>query len=95
MGCRVALRPSRWFIVGCEAFFSMKRKQQPEEPIVSREILEQARLAITTDRAKPAPRCAVCGAECAPNSREQLCWVCRRLKISAWGDSDHQMPAQE
>jgi hypothetical protein len=24
-----------------------------------------------------------------------LCWVCRRLKISAWRDSDQQLSAQE
>jgi hypothetical protein len=26
---------------------------------------------------------------------EPLCWVCRRLKISAWREIDQQMPAQE
>jgi hypothetical protein len=37
----------------------------------------------------------VCGGECAPNSTEGLCWVCRRLKLSAWRDTDTQMPVQE
>jgi len=37
----------------------------------------------------------VCGGECAPTSTEGLCWVCRRLKLSAWRDSDSQIPAQE
>jgi len=40
-------------------------------------------------------RCVVCAGEVAPNSTEGLCWVCRRLKISAWADSDNQSPAQE
>jgi hypothetical protein len=31
----------------------------------------------------------------APISAEDLCWVCRRLKISAWRDSDNQAAAQE
>ena len=39
---------------------------------------------------KRVDKCTVCGAECAPNSAEGLCWVCRRLKISAWRDSDQQ-----
>lgn len=72
-----------------------KKHGPPEVPVIPRQILEQARKSVSTDRAQPAKRCVVCGSECAPNSAENLCWVCRRLKISAWGDSDHQMPAQE
>jgi hypothetical protein len=30
-----------------------------------------------------------------PQQSEELCWVCRRLKISAWRDSDQQATAQE
>lgn len=45
--------------------------------------------------AKKAARCVVCGAEVAPFSTESLCWVCRRLKISAWRDNDAQVAAQE
>ncbi len=50
----------------------------------------------------PLRKCAVCEAECIPMSYvhpgtdENLCWVCRRLKISAWRDSDVQpQSAQE
>jgi hypothetical protein len=79
----------------------VKRKRTPAEPPVAAEvavpvvILEQARRAIETDRLKPPAKCTVCGEECAPNSAEGLCWVCRRLKLSAWRDADSQMPAQE
>ncbi len=31
----------------------------------------------------------------APFSIEELCWVCRRLKISAWRESDNQSAIQE
>jgi hypothetical protein len=44
--------------------------------------------------AKPG-RCVVCGDEVAPFSTEELCWVCRRLKISAWRETDNQAAAQE
>jgi hypothetical protein len=44
---------------------------------------------------KLAGKCSVCGAETADGSDEPLCWVCRRLKISAWRDIEHQMPMQE
>jgi len=80
---------------------SVKRKRpQPEAlvsqaPIVPEVILEQARRAIESDRFKKPQKCVVCGSECAPNSAESLCWVCRRLKLSAWRDADTQMPAQE
>jgi len=58
-------------------------------------ILEQARRGIEADRLKTPAKCVVCAEECAPNSSEGLCWVCRRLKLSAWRDSDSQMPMQE
>ena len=79
----------------------MKRKRTPasitpvSETVVPEAIIEQARRAIEADRIKKPAQCVVCGGECAPNSTEGLCWVCRRLKLSAWRDSDSQMPAQE
>ena len=79
----------------------MKRKPQiPAEPaipaeIVAPEIREGARRSLDTDRIKPLAKCTVCGSEATPNAAEQLCWVCRRLKISAWRDDEQQVPAQE
>ena len=81
----------------------MKRKRaQPTqapvaepETVVPEVLLEQARRAIESDHFKKLEKCVVCGSECAPNSAEGLCWVCRRLKLSAWRDTDTQMPAQE
>lgn len=85
----------------------MKRKPQvPAQPpvsapevvapeIVAPGILESARRAVESERRKPAAHCIVCGADATPNSTEQLCWVCRRLKISAWRDVEQQAPAQE
>jgi hypothetical protein len=69
----------------------MKRKPLPiPEPVIDRKLLEEAKRAIQTDQVKGLDKCSVCGAVCAPNSVEALCWVCRRLKISAWRDSDQQ-----
>ena len=74
----------------------MKRKPQVKsEPVISPEILESAKRSLTMDRSKPPVKCVVCSAETPPGSAEQLCWVCRRLKISAWRDVEQQMPAQE
>ena len=83
----------------------MKRKRIPaarpvpeallSETVVTEKLLEEAKRAIETDRLRKMVQCTVCKSECAPNSAENLCWVCRRLKLSAWRDSDSQMPAQE
>jgi hypothetical protein len=74
----------------------VKRKRPPvPEPVVAPAIIEQARPAIEIERQKKPTGCVVCGEECAPTSTEGLCWVCRRLKLSAWRDNDTQMPAQE
>ncbi len=74
----------------------MKRKAQTKpEPVVPTEILEQAKRAISPDRLKQIVKCSVCGAETASSSNEPLCWVCRRLKISAWREIEQQAPMQE
>ena len=74
----------------------MKKKRMPApDPVISSEILDKAKRAVHPDKLPRLAKCTVCGAECASNSAEQLCWVCRRLKISAWHESEQQMPAQE
>ncbi|MBI5280442.1 MAG: hypothetical protein HY858_02080 [Candidatus Solibacter usitatus] len=40
-------------------------------------------------------RCVICGEQVAQFSTEELCWVCRRLKISAWRDVEGQAAIQE
>jgi hypothetical protein len=39
--------------------------------------------------------CPVCASASAAGDPDKLCWVCRRLKISAWRDSDHQLPSED
>jgi hypothetical protein len=82
----------------------MKRKPQVKpETVVSPEILESAKRSLgadrssdrNTDRSKAPVKCVVCSAETPSGAAEPLCWVCRRLKISAWRDVEQQMPAQE
>ncbi|HUQ91935.1 MAG TPA: hypothetical protein VM120_09650 [Bryobacteraceae bacterium] len=73
----------------------MKRKPKDEQLLISKEIMEQAKRAIHLDHPRPAVKCKICAGDAAPTSTEGLCWVCRRLKISAWRDSDQQISAQE
>ena len=85
----------------CYSGVVRKKRESPSPgaPVVETStpdaIIEQARLAIEADRIKKPKGCIICGEESAPISTEGLCWVCRRLKLSAWRDSDSQMTAQE
>jgi hypothetical protein len=77
------------------------KKKLIAEPIISPEILEMAKKSVDAERRAPQRACAVCGAACTTSTflqgsdDEDLCWICRRLKISAWRDSDQQISAQE
>jgi hypothetical protein len=74
----------------------MKRKLPlKSEPVIAPEILEQAKRSLITDNLRKPGKCSVCGGDTSLGSGEPLCWVCRRLKISAWRDNEQQMPAQE
>jgi hypothetical protein len=75
------------------------------ESPVAPEILESAKRSLASDvmvfeagaaeRARKALKCVVCNGEATQTAGEPLCWVCRRLKISAWREVDQQAPAQE
>jgi hypothetical protein len=75
------------------------KKRELAEPVVAPEIMALAKKSIEGERPQPIKQCAVCGASCTPltgpQASEDLCWVCRRLKISAWRESDQQISAQE
>ena len=65
------------------------------EPVVPPELLEKAKMAALDAKPKKTHRCRVCGAEGATEQSEMLCWVCRRLKISAWREIEQQIPMSE
>lgn len=70
-------------------------KISAQQPVVPPELLETAKQAALDPKFKKSYRCRVCGAEGASEQSEMLCWVCRRLKISAWRDVEQQMPMSE
>lgn len=73
-----------------------KTNKTIDEPVViHEEILRKAKLALQPERPAAPAKCVICASDAAPTSTESLCWVCRRLKISAWRESDQQMTAQE
>jgi hypothetical protein len=77
------------------------KKKSTAEPIIAPEILDLAKKSVEPERTAAPKRCAVCGTLCTPLAGapiaddENLCWVCRRLKISAWREADQQISAQE
>jgi hypothetical protein len=74
---------------------STKNVQVIPPAVIAPEIIVSAREVLGIPRPARVSKCVVCGDEASVDATEQLCWVCRRLKISAWRDSDHQLPAQE
>ncbi|MGA3026207.1 MAG: hypothetical protein ABSF98_15680 [Bryobacteraceae bacterium] len=73
----------------------MKRKPITPEHVVDKRIMDRATSSLDTDKLNRSSKCVVCASACPANSADGLCWVCRRLKISAWRDSDQQAAAQE
>jgi hypothetical protein len=74
----------------------MKRKiHLKPEPVVPADLLEQAKRSISADSLTKIGKCSVCSADTTSVGSEPLCWVCRRLKISAWREIEQQMPIQE
>ena len=75
----------------------MKRKKPRILPSSAGPIPSDLTETSTVNPRKTAKRgkCVICGGDVAPFSTEALCWVCRRLKISAWRETDQQLPLQE
>lgn len=75
----------------------MKRSKSTTTPVVAKEISEAARASVLVDKGKhKVVKCTVCDSELSsPTSSEGLCWICRRLKISAWRDNDNQLASPE
>ena len=70
-------------------------QQLPPPSVVSPEILDPAKHYALDTRPKKTFKCRVCGADGATEQSESLCWVCRRLKISAWRDVEQQISMSE
>ena len=66
-----------------------------QQPVVPPALLQTARQAAFEPKIKKTYRCRVCSADGATDQSEMLCWICRRLKISAWREIEQQAPAAE
>ncbi|MDR3717377.1 MAG: hypothetical protein P4K98_01150 [Bryobacteraceae bacterium] len=75
----------------------MKRKKTGVKPAeaAALPIASRKSRAIVPRKTTKRGKCIICGGAVAPFSTEALCWVCRRLKISAWRESENQPSIQE
>lgn len=77
----------------------MQRKGGPKNPSAERIIDPQVLTSAREEIFRPIPLttfpCKVCGEEGATEQSDSLCWVCRRLKISAWREIEQQIPLSE
>ncbi len=71
------------------------KAQNLDVPAVNPQVIDAARDYVFEPKPVSQFPCRVCGTSGATESSDGLCWVCRRLKISAWRDSDAQDASSE
>ncbi|MCY4584407.1 MAG: hypothetical protein OXB98_00060 [Bryobacterales bacterium] len=70
-------------------------KDLKTDTVVDPEVLKSAREGVFRPIPPKTFPCKVCGEAGATERSDRLCWVCRRLKVSAWRDVERQMPLSE
>ncbi len=71
-------------------------KKRPASPtVIDPQLLDSAKEVVYEPAAHTTFDCKVCGEAGATQQSEGLCWVCRRLKISAWREVEMQLPLNE
>lgn len=71
----------------------MKKRPEHDPRIDSIPIPPLPPSAVDDFEAAQVLHCRVCGSTGASKRQDMLCWVCRRLKISAWKDVEKiQLP---
>ena len=77
----------------------MSRKVDPKvletDTVIDPAVLKSAREEVFRPTPPKTFACKVCGEPGATEQSDSLCWVCRRLKISAWREIEQQMPLSE
>ena len=72
-----------------------RRKPILEQPVIDRRLMRSAREMVFKPQPPKTFACSVCGTAGATEQSDGLCWVCLRLKVSAWHDVEHQAPMAE
>ena len=66
-------------------------KHAPQQRSIDPQLVESAKRILFESQPQQIFACQVCHSPEATEQSEGLCWVCRRLKISAWSESEQQM----
>lgn len=66
-------------------------KRVPEQPAIDPRVLEAAQMTVFEPKPEKTFACRVCETAGATEQSDRLCWVCLRLKISAWKDTEQPM----
>jgi Zn finger protein HypA/HybF involved in hydrogenase expression len=69
--------------------------KKQDQPFVDPELIASAKRTVFEPKPKKTFQCRVCNDPGASDESEGLCWVCRRLKISAWREVEVQLPMAE
>tara|TARA_Y100000588_G_scaffold179827_1_gene193655 strand:- start:1609 stop:1842 length:234 start_codon:yes stop_codon:yes gene_type:complete len=64
-----------------------RQKNTPEVPVVNPQFLKPTEEIALTPKIQETFSCSVCDSPGATHQSEGLCWVCQRLKISAWKEA--------
>lgn len=70
-------------------------KSTDRHDLIDPALLESAKRTVFEPTPLATFPCKVCGEKGATEQSDSLCWVCRRLKISAWRDIEQQIPLSE
>lgn len=73
----------------------MARNKKTQTPIVDAKVKREAERIVFQPEPRKTFACKVCGDPGATEQSEGLCWVCRRLKVSAWREVEMQIPMNE
>lgn len=73
----------------------MTKKPPTDTSVVDGKLLASAKKYVFDTTPRATQKCRVCDEPGATAESEGLCWVCRRLKISAWREIEVQMPMNE
>jgi hypothetical protein len=73
----------------------VNKKPPAETPIIDAKLMDSAKKYVFDSKPRATHKCRVCDEPGASAESEGLCWVCRRLKISAWREIEVQMPMNE
>lgn len=66
------------------------KSQSLNSAVISPAVIDTATEHIFRPKPVNTYPCRICGEPGATDSSEGLCWICRRLKISAWQGSETQ-----